>query len=49
VEFVDTPEQAGFRSEVRAFIEERYEPLWASIKAEADEATSFAVTPTKQR
>ena len=49
VDFADTPAQAAFRRDVRAFIAERYEPLRAAIREEARKAREFEDTPSKKQ
>ena len=49
VQFADSPQEAAFRDEVRAFIKESYEPLRVAIRDEGKASGGYAETPSKRK
>ena len=48
VDFRDSPQEAAFRSEVREFLKQEYEPLRGSIREEVRD-DPFALSPTRRQ
>ena len=49
VDFSDTPAEAAFREEVRAFIRDHYEPIRDTLRQDALEGDPFEITPARRQ